>query len=142
MMIPNVVQILVLEDDEGDFMMIERGFEKAGIANPLVRAYDGIEALEMLRGENGKEQLRRPFVILSDINMPRMDGLSFVEQLRADPEFSNAAVFILTTSQHDEDKHRAYGSHVAGYVLKSKAGKDFLELVTMLGGYAKIVELE
>lgn len=133
------VKILVIEDDEGDFMMIERTFEKARVINELVRARDGIEALDILRGRNGLQQLGRPYLVLCDINMPRMNGLSFVSELRQDPELKDTLVFMLTTSNHDQDKYHAYHLNVAGYILKDEAGKDFLKVVEMLGGYIQVV---
>jgi CheY-like chemotaxis protein len=135
------VRILLVEDDDGDFKMVERAFRKAKIVNPLVRAHDGVEALDVLRGASGKEKLRRPYLIFSDISMPRMDGLTFVRQLRNDPELRQAVVFMLTTSKHDEDREAAYDLNVAGYILKENAGMSFLQLVDLIGGYVRIVEM-
>ena len=140
MQIPKEVQLLVVDDDEGDFMMIERAFESARIVNTLIRAKDGVEALEILRGTDGKARLRQPYLVLCDINMPRLTGLDFVSKLREDPELKGTVVFMLTTSQHDEDKHRAYGLNVAGYIRKANAGKGFLGLLGLLGSYVQIVD--
>jgi len=137
----NPVNILLVEDDDGDFKMVQRAFRKANIANPLIRAVDGVEALEILRGESNGHPLRRPFLILADINMPRMDGLALLRALRKDETLKNSVVFMLTTSKHDEDKHTAYNLNVAGYILKEKAGHDFLNLVDLVGGYSRIVEM-
>lgn len=137
----NDVKILIVEDDEGDFMTMERAFEKARIVNTLIRAKDGVDALEMLRGTEGRERLRRPYIVLCDIRMPRMDGLSLLTELRNDPKLKDTLVFMLTTSKHDEDREYAYGLNVAGYILKSEAGKDFLKVVEMLGGYIQVVVL-
>lgn len=135
------ITILLIEDDDGDFKMVERAFAKAKIINPVIRAYDGVEALELLRGTSGRERLRPPYLVLSDISMPRMDGLSFVRALRGDPELRKTVVFMLTTSKHDEDRHTAYDMNVAGYILKENAGQSFLELVDLVGGYMRIVEM-
>lgn len=135
------IQILLVEDDDGDFKTVERAFRKAKILNPLIRAYDGVEALDILRGTNGKERLRLPYLILSDIGMPRMDGLTFVRALREDPELRKTVVFMLTTSRHDEDKHAAYNLNVAGYILKENAGHSFLQLVDLVGGYVRVVDM-
>lgn len=135
------IKIVLVDDDDGDFKMIERGFRKAKIVNPLIRAYDGIEALDMLRGTNGRERVRPPYLVLSDIGMPRMDGLTFVRTLRGDPELRKTVVFMLSTSKHDEDRHAAYDLNVAGYILKENAGQSFLQLVDLVGGYIRIVEM-
>jgi CheY-like chemotaxis protein len=135
------VTILLVDDDDGDAKMVQRAFSKAGILNPLVRAVDGMEALEMLRGNQGRERLRPPYILLIDINMPRMNGLNFVKALRADAALKSAIAFMMTTSKHDADRYAAYELNVAGYILKQNAGADFLDFVQLIGGYVRIVEM-
>jgi CheY-like chemotaxis protein len=135
------VTILLVDDDDGDTKMVERAFRKAGIPNPLMRAVDGVDALQMLRGENNMTPVRRPYLLLVDINMPRMDGLSLIRALRADAKLKSTIAFMLTTSKHDEDKETAYGLNVAGYFVKENAGQGFLELVNLIGGFSRIAEL-
>jgi CheY-like chemotaxis protein len=135
------VTIVLVEDDDGDMKLVQRAFSKAHVANTLVRAVDGIEALEMLRGTNGRKQISKPYIIFADINMPRMDGLTFVRLLRQDDELKDSVVFMLTTSKHDHDKNNAYAMNVAGYIFKENAGYDFLDLMTLIGGYSRLVEL-
>jgi CheY-like chemotaxis protein len=133
-----VVNILLVEDDEIDVMAVKRAFRELKIANPLFEASDGIEALEILRGTNGKT-IPRPFVILLDLNMPRMGGIEFVRALRADPALRS--VFVMTTSAAEEDRINAYDLNVAGYVLKHSPGHSFLDAIAMLEHYWRIVEL-
>jgi CheY-like chemotaxis protein len=135
-----VVNILLVEDDEVDVMAIKRALKDLRIANPLFRAADGIAALEMLRGENGKEPMPHPFVILLDLNMPRMGGLEFLDVLRGDPVLQRSIVFVMTTSTAEDDRFRAYDRHIAGYVLKSSAARTFFEAVTMLEHYWRVIE--
>lgn len=132
------VTIFLVDDDDIDVMGIERALKKLKIANNLVRARDGFEALEMLRKEGGVEH---PYLILLDINMPRMSGIEFLEELRNDAALSSSVVFVLTTSQDDEDKTAVYSKHVAGYIVKNKIDDGFLSMVDMLDHYWRIVEL-
>lgn len=134
------VTILLVEDDEIDAEAINRAFHKNKVANNIVNARDGIEALDHLRGTNGRSKLSRPYLILLDLNMPRMNGLEFLAELRADPEIENSIVFILTTSDLDADKVAAYGYKVAGYALKNKVGESFIDLVGLVDCYWQIVE--
>ena len=134
------INILLVEDDDVDAEAIERAFRKQRISNPFVIVPDGVEALKALRGEGGYEALPRPYMILLDINMPRMNGLEFLETLRQDPDLRSSVVFVLTTSNRDEDKVAAYDNYVAGYLLKSRAGADFVNLIGMLEAYWRIVE--
>lgn len=129
---PSTITFLLVEDDEIDARAVKRCFQKNSISNPFIHAPDGIDALEHLRGENGKERLASPYIILLDLNMRRMNGFEFLEAVRIDPKLNSSPVFVLTTSNDDRDVVRAYESGVSGYILKSEAGKDFLNLVKLL----------
>jgi CheY-like chemotaxis protein len=134
------VNILLVEDDEIDVMGVRRAFRKLKIANPLTVAHNGLEALRILRGEDGHEAPKRPYMVLLDLNLPRMNGIEFLTELRRDPELHSTIVFVLTTSKDDEDRFAAYELNVAGYMVKSKIGKDFMDLVSMLDHYWRVIE--
>ena len=134
------VNLLLVEDDEVDVQGLKRAFAKSRIANPITVARDGIEALEVLRGENGQEKLPKPHLILLDLNMPRMNGIEFLEAIRADEELKGSVVFMITTSKADEDKARASGHNVASYIVKQDPANTFMEAVSLLEHYWRIVE--
>lgn len=127
------VPILLLEDSEIDIEIVKRTFKKSKIDNPFYAVKDGVEALKILNGE-GEDQISQPCVILIDINMPRMDGLSFLEKVRDNEDLSKNVAFILTTSSRPEDMERAYRLNAAGYIIKD----DIKHLGDMLGGYLNI----
>lgn len=129
------VTLLLVEDDDVDAMTIERSFKTNRIANPIIRAYDGREALEMLRNN----QVNNPYVILLDLQMPRMNGIEFLEALRADKELAHSVVFVLTTSKAEEDMIAGYENNIAGYFLKDQSGDNFIDLVNVLDSYWKVV---
>ncbi|QYJ74913.1 MULTISPECIES: response regulator [Shewanella] len=131
------VVLFLVDDDDVDYMAVERAMRQMRLLNPLVRARDGKAALEMLN----EGVVQGAFVILLDLNMPRMNGLEFLQALRADPQFASAVVFVLTTSRADEDKLAAYSFNVAGYVVKSNIKEEFESIINMLDGYWRIVEL-
>jgi len=133
------VTILLVEDDDIDATAVIRGLAGAKISNPLVRAHDGVEALEMLLGTNGRPRLKSPYLLLVDISMPRLDGLALVRKLRSNRMLQRAIVFILTTSDSDRDRAAAYDSHVAGYIQKSNGEDQFARLAGMLDYYLSIV---
>src|SRR5437879_6124904 len=113
------LNILLVEDDELDVMSIRRAFKKNNIVNPLYVARDGVEALAMLRGEPGALAIpdQRQLILL-DLNMPRMGGIEFLRELRADPALRATPVIVLTTSDEERDKVDAYNLNVAGYIVK------------------------
>ncbi len=134
------VKIVLVEDDDLDAEAVERAFRKQKIANPIHKVTDGVEALGLLRGANGKPPLQRPYMVLLDLNMPRMDGIEFLEELRKDPDLLDTIVFMLTTSDAETDKIAAYRKQVAGYLVKSKAGEEFVNLTRMVDCYWRFVE--
>ncbi|MEM9988340.1 MAG: response regulator [Pseudomonadota bacterium] len=135
------VNLLLVEDDSADVMGIERALKSLKVSNPLTIANDGLEALDHLRGENGKEKLQAPYIILLDLNMPRMNGIEFLQEIRKDDELKTAVVFVLTTSSSDEDKVKAYEQNIAGYIVKNDPTKSFMEAVGLIDYYWSIVEL-
>ncbi len=132
------VTILLVDDDDVDVMGVERALKKLKIVNPIVRARNGIEGLALLRDP---QAVKRPYIVLLDLNMPRMNGQEMLAELRNDPALSSAVVFVLTTSKADEDKVAAYQQHVAGYIIKSQVGDGFLRVMEMLDHYWRVVEL-
>ncbi len=134
------IHILLVEDDDVDAEAIVRAFRKQKIANPVTIVPDGLEALAVLRGEGDRERLPRPYLILLDINMPRMNGIEFLQELRKDAELERSIVFMLTTSNREEDKLAAYDEQIAGYLVKARAGEEFADLISMLNSYWRVVE--
>jgi CheY-like chemotaxis protein len=141
MLDPRSVRLLHVEDDDLCLMGLHRAFKAAKLTNPVDFAHDGIDALDMLRGTNGRVRLPRPFVILLDLNMPRMGGIEFLEELRRDEDLKQSIVFVMTTSGADDDKVKSYNLGVAGYLLKSNPANAFVEATALLGAYWRVVEL-
>jgi len=129
-----VVTILLVEDDEVDVKALKWAFDKLKVANPLMVARDGIEALEMLR------ELPRPYLVITDINMPRMNGIELLRKIRESEQFRDSIVFVLTTSNDEQDKIDAYDLNVAGYMLKTDMGTSFQRAISLIDNYWKVVE--
>lgn len=134
------VTILLVEDNLIDCEAVRRGFAKHRIANPIIEASDGCEALAALRGEH-RPPVPKPYILLVDLNMPRMNGIELITALRADPVLRDSVVFVLTTSRSDEDRVASYNLNVAGYIVKSDVGAGFIRLVELLEHYWRVVEL-
>jgi len=118
-MTDNQVSILLVEDDYLDIMNVERELKKLNINLPLHVARNGREALNMLHGEGGATKIiPKPSVVLLDINMPRMNGIEFLEAVRRDPEFRDLNVFIMTTSNEESDRLAAQNLNATGYIVK------------------------
>jgi CheY-like chemotaxis protein len=133
-----LLNILLVEDDEVDVMTVKRAFEKAHISNPLYVAGNGLEALDKLR--SGEIPAHRRLVLL-DLNMPKMNGIEFLRELRKDPALHATPVVVLTTSTMDRDKMEAYGLNIAGYMVKPVTFPAFCDLMVALNKYWALVEL-
>jgi len=137
-----VVSVLLLEDDAVDVMNVKRAFKKNNVQNPLHVAGNGVEGLAMLRGGEGIPMLEpRPKIILLDLNMPKMNGIEFLQHLRTDPELKSISVVVLTTSNDDRDVVAAYGLNVAGYILKPVGFESFVEAVRTLNMFWALNEV-
>ena len=134
------VQLLIVDDDEVDVRAVQRGLQKLHIANPVAVACDGQEALDMLRSKQRLASSSGPTLILLDLNMPRMNGLEFLQAVRQDERLTGTIIFVLTTSNNDEEKTAAYGYHIAGYILKRDAGPGFADLAQLLDRYLMTVQ--
>ena len=136
------VKILLVDDNMVDQEAVRRAFVRHRIANPLLVAHDGVEALRVLRGVDEQNTgLHRPYIVLLDLNMPRMGGIEFLDHVRDDPKLRDIVVFVLTTSKSDEDKLASYDHNIAGYIVKDDVGPGFQRLVDLLQYYWRIVEL-
>jgi DNA-binding NarL/FixJ family response regulator len=93
-----------------------------------------------LKGRSEK-RVSRPYITLLDLNMPRMNGFEFLEAVRADPVLASSVIFVLSTSDSDADRTRAYKDQVAGYMLKSAIGPQMVRLTALLHDYAQSVRL-
>src|SRR5688572_22141817 len=118
-------------------MNVRRAFAKNKLTNPIHVAQNGLEALEILR--QGKLPARH--LVLLDLNMPKMNGIEFLRELRADPALSLTSVVVLTTSNEERDKVEAYKLNVAGYLLKPVTFPSFVDLMATLNKYWTLVEL-
>ena len=138
-----MLNILLVEDDALDVMNVQRAFKKNNITNPLFVAENGLDALDLLRGVGGeppKIPAQRRLILL-DLNMPKMNGIEFLRELRADPALALIPVIVLTTSDEDRDKVEAYQLSVAGYILKPVTLASFVETMATLNNYWTLSEV-
>jgi CheY-like chemotaxis protein len=136
------LNILLVEDDEVDVMNVQRALKKNDADSTLYRAANGIEALAMLRTNSqiATDDNRR-LLILLDLNMPKMGGLEFLKELRADPALGKLPVVILTTSMQESDLATAYQYNVAGYLIKPITFSNFVEMINILTRYWSMSQL-
>jgi CheY-like chemotaxis protein len=125
----DVVDVLLVEDDDGDVLMTREAFEYHKIRNRLHVVNDGERALQFLRNEGEYADAPRPGLILLDLNLPRRDGREVLAELKDDPELGMIPVVVLTTSEAEEDIVRSYRLHANAYVSKPVDFDRFIEVV-------------
>ena len=128
----DVIDILLVEDDEGDVLMTREAFEHHKIQNRLHVVNDGEKALQFLRRQGPYGDAPRPGLILLDLNLPRKDGLEVLAELKADPELCVIPVVVLTTSEAEEDILRSYSLHANAYVSKPVDFSRFVEVIRQI----------
>lgn len=126
--------ILLVEDDENDIMLTKRAFKKKNILNEVVVARDGVEALDLLLGRNGREEIT-PVLILLDLKMPRMGGIEVLAEIKKNEKLKVIPTVILTTSTEEDDKVKSYALGANSYVRKPVDFNDFTDVASQLGIY-------
>ena len=129
------VHVLLVEDDPGDVLMTKEAFEHYKLRNVLHAVTDGEQALHFLRRTGGYADAPRPGLILLDLNLPRLDGLEVLAELKADPALKVIPVVILTTSQAQQDVLRSYVLHANAYVSKPVDFETFMEVIRQIDNF-------
>jgi len=127
---------LIVEDDEVDIMMLRRILVEVDNDISFSIAHDGVEALELLRDESEDGLANETVIALLDLNMPRMGGIEFLEQLRADDRLKELIVFVLSTSSDPRDIDKSYQHHVSGYIPKDRLDPD--EFRTLMEAFLQL----
>ena len=129
------VDVLLVEDDEGDVLMTREAFEYYKIQNRLHVVSDGEQALQFLRRTGPFTSAPRPGLILLDVNLPRVNGLEVLAELKRDPDLLMIPVVMLTTSQAEEDILRSYKLHANAYVTKPVDVSQFISAVRQIDDF-------
>jgi CheY-like chemotaxis protein len=127
--------ILLAEDDNDDAFLMRRAFRKAHLLNPIVRVYDGEEAIAYLSGTerySDRERFPLPFLLLLDLKMPKVDGLEVLRWLQTQPQFKEMLKVILTASTHQRDVTTAYELGANSYLSKPAGFDELIDLLKRL----------
>lgn len=125
--------ILLVEDNPDDEQLMLRALKKNNIANDIVVAHDGLEAIEYLTRQAEAGEL--PELILLDLKLPKIDGLEVLKRLRSDVRMRFIPVVVLTTSTEQRDIIESYNLGANSYVQKPVDFNEFIEATRQLGTY-------
>jgi CheY-like chemotaxis protein len=126
------IHILLVEDNAGDARLVVEAFRQTSARCHFSHVVNGVEAVEFLRGAGAHAQARRPDLILLDLNLPRKDGREVLAEIKSDATLRRIPVIILTTSQSDDDVHRAYDLNANCYVTKPADFDQFTSVIQCL----------
>lgn len=134
------VKFLIVDDDQVSVLAIKRALKKLKIINPVQVARDGREALDILQAELDETQVLPPYLVTLDLNMPRMTGLEFLDEVRNHPALHRLVIFVLSSSDAPADVANAYDNNIAGYIVKDNLGDSFVRALDMIDCFSKVVE--
>lgn len=140
---PESVVIVLAEDDDGQASLVERNIRRAGFTNGFIRLKDGQEALDFFKceGQFAGNPAPSTLVLLLDINMPRIDGIEVLRQLRSSPETSMIPIIMLTTTDNPKEIDRCYQLGCNVYITKPVEPDAFIESIKRLGFFLQVVKL-
>ncbi|HUT86869.1 MAG TPA: response regulator [Candidatus Heimdallarchaeota archaeon] len=141
MLNPEVIKVLVVEDNPNDVAIIKRAMRKSDVKCELYFARDGAEALDFLYQQGDFEDAPRPDLILLDLNLPKIKGLEVLAKIKADEHLRRLPVIVLTISEREEDMVKAYDSGAASYMTKPVDSKDFERLIQTVQDYWQIARV-
>lgn len=131
------IEVLIAEDEDLDRFLLESAFKKKQVTNPIRFFENGKELIDFLK-ENVSEALHDKFIVLTDLNMPIMNGFELLAELRSEPRMRRIPVFVLTSSSDETDIKRASELGIAGYISKENAGEDFMQGIELIGKWITI----
>jgi CheY-like chemotaxis protein len=135
--------ILLAEDDEGHAYLVQQNLQEGGVSNQVVHVVNGQDALDYIhaRGQYASRRPNGPLLLLLDINMPLLDGVEVLRQLKADPETALIPVIMLTTTDDPREVKRCYELGCSSYITKPVDYDRFVEAIRRLGLFLSIVQV-
>jgi CheY-like chemotaxis protein len=137
------ILIVLVEDDDGHAILVERNLKRAGLANGIKRLKDGQEAIDFLQGNGASSGLStpQPMLILLDIKMPRVDGVEVLRQLKSNLQTALVPVIMLTTTDDPREIDRCYELGCSVYITKPVDYQAFVEAINRLGLFLQVVRV-
>ncbi len=138
----NAIEILIVEDNPGDAELTLRALKKNNLANNVLIARDGADALDFFfcRGKFANRSFTSPpKIVLLDLKLPKVSGLEVLKLVKGDDRTSNIPIVVVTSSREEPDIHEAYKLGVNSYVVKPVDFDQFLNAMSSLGLYWLLV---
>lgn len=131
----NPIEILLVEDNEGDVILTKIAFKNSAYKNNISVASDGEEAIDFLKKTGDYANVKTPDIILLDLNLPKKNGLTVLKEIKQDPNLRRIPVVVMSSSQTEQDIVKSYDLQASGYVIKPLSLQKFAEVVDGLDKY-------
>lgn len=137
------VTIVLADDDDGHVTLVKRNLQRLGLTNPVVRVVNGQEAVDLLKnaGSFAGKRPEGPLLLVLDVNMPVLDGIEALRQIKSDPQLSVIPVIMLTTTDDPREVERCYQLGCNIYITKPVAYDAFIDAISRLGLFLQIVQV-
>jgi len=135
------LKILLVEDNPDDVKITQRTLKKGNLKDELFVARDGKEALDFLNQRGDFPGVPRPDLIFLDLNLPKVNGLEVLAEIKKSPQLRRIPVIVLTVSKSEEDRIRAYDSGASSYIQKPASSSEFIRAINTVRGYWEVAEL-
>jgi two-component system, chemotaxis family, response regulator Rcp1 len=136
------IDILLVEDNEGDVHLTREALKKAKVSNRVYVANDGVEAMDFLRRQGAFPNAPRPDLVLLDLNLPNMDGREVLDEMKKDAHLRTIPVIVVTSSAAEQDVVRTYALNANAYVTKPVDLHQFLHVIGAVSDFwLQIVKL-
>ena len=137
------VVIIIAEDDEGHATLIKKNLKRSGIINEIIHFKGGQETLDYLfqKGDGPKRKNGKPFMLLLDIRMPKVDGVEVLRQVKNDPELRKMPVIMITTTDDPKEVEKCHALGCSNYITKPIDYDKFVEAIRQLGLFLLVVEV-
>ena len=126
------VEILLVEDNPGDVRLTREAFKELRITNELHVITDGTQALDFMHGRNEDESSPAVDLVLLDLNLPKVDGIEVLKEIKTDPVLKRTPVIVLTSSAAEDDIVRSYENYTNAYITKPVAPDQFVDVIQSL----------
>lgn len=126
------IHILLVEDNEGDILLITEALEEGKVRNTISIAKNGWDAVQYLEKNQGYENATKPDLIILDVNLPKLNGHEVLMKIKTNEKLKHIPVVMLTTSSSEADIFKAYKNHVNCYITKPFDSENFLKVVTSI----------
>ena len=138
----NVV-LLIAEDDQGHFSLINKNLIRAGITNQVIKFIDGQQILDFLflKGQGPKREHNTPYLLMLDIRMPKVDGVEVLEKIKQDKELKKIPVIMLTTTDEPREIERCHSLGCSIYIVKPVEYDNFIDAIRKVGLFLSVVEI-